>query len=321
MFSELLSSLSAMPVFHSLGYGIFAMVVVGMSWCLTGLVMGDAPKKNLDAGILQLFGAILSILLSIVILVATGGIGPVPRNVLLITCGTYALGTVLNAFMLVEMARAMQMGPNGIIWSIIQSAMVFPFIGGILFFHVQVTFVRTIGILLLLAALIAFGLCKDTTGKAKGNWRLHAFIGLILAGIQQNLTTAPSYFEAAKAVNSITRTIASSVGTLIGVLLYLAFRKKRGVLLEIRDAMRNHNLWKYIFALQFFSLFTSYLLFYPGINILADAGLGNIGYPMMVGSCIVAFTLTSALILKEKISRFQVMALVICILGLVSICL
>jgi multidrug transporter EmrE-like cation transporter len=321
MFQQLTNAIAAQPFFHTLHYGILSMVLVGSSWCLTGLVMGDAPKRNLDAGIVQLFGALLSLLLSLLILFATGGFPPVPTQVFLLTCGAIALGNILNVFMLTEMSRAMQIGPNGIVWSIIQSAMVFPYIGGILFFHVQVTILRTIGILLLLTSLVGFGLCKDTTGKARKGWRIHAFIGLALAAIQQNLTTAPSYFEAAKAVTSIMRTCSGIVGTLIGVILYLTFRKKTGAVAEIRAAVRNTVLWKYLAALQTFSIFTTYLLFFPGLNILADAGLGNISYPMMVGSCIIAFTLTSAIILKEKITSFQCMALLLCVAGLVCICL
>ena len=73
-------------------------------------------------------------------------------------------------------------------------------------------------------------------------------------------------------------------------------------------------------ALLFFNLLFAYTLFYPGMNAMADAGLGGMCYPMMVGSCIVTFTLSSVWILKEKLRPLQAAALGICISGLILLC-
>jgi hypothetical protein len=53
---------------------------------------------------------------------------------------------------------------------------------------------------------------------------------------------------------------------------------------------------------------------------MADAGLGGMCFPMMVGSCIVSFSLTAVFILKEKFTFFQLGAMAVCISGLVLIC-
>jgi multidrug transporter EmrE-like cation transporter len=50
-------------------------------------------------------------------------------------------------------------------------------------------------------------------------------------------------------------------------------------------------------------------------------GLGMLCYPMMVGSCIVSLTLTSIFILKEKAKPIQIIALVLCVSGLVCLAL
>ena len=62
-----------MEIFNTLGFGIVSMVIVGMSWCLVGLVMGDAPKKNVDTGLVQFWGAVVSTVASLVILFFTRG--------------------------------------------------------------------------------------------------------------------------------------------------------------------------------------------------------------------------------------------------------
>ena len=89
----------------------------------------------------------------------------------------------------------------------------------------------------------------------------------------------------------------------------------------LKKSVTSWHLWKYVFALQFFSLLFAYTLQFPGMDIMAKAGLGGMCYPAMVGSCIVSFTLSSVFILKEKVRKIQLAALVLCILGLVLICL
>ena len=315
MFSEFLNSVY---------FGITAMVIVGASWCLVGLVMGDAPKKNVDTSLVQFFGAAFSCLVSLVLWVAAIPTINCSLSVLLSVCGIYAVGTFLNFYMLQLMSAAMQLGPNGVIWSIIQSAFIFPFIGGIVFFDVKFTLLRGVGIFLLLAALFCFGRVKDNSVKgADGKWKRLAFICFGIVAIQQNLTTAPSYFEEAREIPSIVRTLASSFGILFAAVICNSVKIVRHP--EFKDVLKkgvfNWHLWKYVCALQFFSLLFAYTLQFPGMDIMAKAGLGGMCYPTMVGSCIVSFTLTSVFILKEKVRKIQMAALALCILGLILICL
>ena len=216
MFSEFLNSVY---------FGITAMVIVGASWCLVGLVMGDAPKKNVDTSLVQFFGAAFSCVVSLVLWVAAIPTINCSLSVLLSVCGIYAVGTFLNFYMLQLMSAAMQLGPNGVIWSIIQSAFIFPFIGGIVFFDVKFTLLRGVGIFLLLAALFCFGRVKDNSVKgADGKWKRLAFICFGIVAIQQNLTTAPSYFEEAREIPSIVRTLASSFGVLFAAVICNSFK-------------------------------------------------------------------------------------------------
>ena len=48
MIQEFFQSVGNMPFFNSVWFGIMAMVIVGSSWCLIGLVMGDAPKRGIE---------------------------------------------------------------------------------------------------------------------------------------------------------------------------------------------------------------------------------------------------------------------------------
>ena len=321
MFQVMLSYLNSIPFFSSIAFGIIAMVIVGSSWCLVGLVMGDAPKKGIEPSLVQMGGGIFSVCFSWMILVATSAYPTSSPKATFLTCLTYFVGSMLNFVMLQLMAKAMQLGPNGVIWSIIQSALVFPFIGGIVFFGVQFTWLRGAGILLLLAALVLFAFTKDNSKNNSGiKWKLLAFAGMVLAAIQQNLSTMPSYFEAARGVPSIVRSLSSAGGTLFMAIIWNCVQMDQERWQQIKRNVKNLTLWKYIAVLQLFSLIFAYTLLYPGMNVMADKGMGGMCYPMMVGSCIVSFTVSSVLLLKEKIRPIQIFALAVCISGLILIC-
>lgn len=326
MIQSLTELLNGIPFFSSVWFGVIAMLIVGGSFCLVGLVMGDAPKRGIDPSLVQLFGACFSILAGLVIMLIMNAVPVCSWKIWLPVCLTYATAGALNFMMLQVMSYAMQRGPNGIIWSIIQSALIFPFLGGVLFFGVLLTPFRAGGILTLLAALVLFGMAKDQKAGTKVNekkrgWRGAAFLCLAICAVQQNLMTAPSYFEEARAVTSIARSLATASGTFLGALVYNLLKMNAERLAQLRSNLGRWTLWRYIIALQFFGLGFSYTLFYPGMNVMADAGLGGICYPMMVGSCIVTFSLASVCLLKERMTLLQAIALTVCITGLVLICL
>ena len=41
-------------------WSIASLVLVGLGWTLTGAIMGDAPKKKIDPGVIQFLGAVCS---------------------------------------------------------------------------------------------------------------------------------------------------------------------------------------------------------------------------------------------------------------------
>ncbi len=310
---------NSIPFFGTVWFGIIAMVIVGSSWCLVGLVMGDAPKRGIEPSLVQLFGHGFSCTLSTIIMFSTASVPKGSLSVILTTCLVYAVCGSINFFMLQIMAYAMQRGPNGIIWSIIQSALIFPFIGGIIFFGVKLNLPRLGGIIALLAALVMFGFGKDNSND-KGGWKIPAFICLAFCAVQQNLQVAPSYFEEARVVNSIVRSLSVATGGFISAIIYNLVRMNPERKIQLKSNLRNMTLWKYVGALQFFGLIFAYTLMYPGMNSMADHGLGGMCYPMLVGSCIISFTLSSVLLLKEKVQPIQLAALIFCISGLVLIC-
>lgn len=322
MFSEIFALASSASFFNSLAFGIIALVLVGGSWCLVGLVMGDAPKRGVDTSIVQFFGGFVSVIVSIIVAWVTNSWETgIASKMALLACSSFILSGFMNFFMLQFMSKAMQTGPNGVIWSIIQSGCVSPFICSIVLFKVvEFTWLRGIGIICLLAALVLFVFTKNNESKGGNLWMLQAFICFAIVAVQQNLMVWPSYYESANSVSSIVRALCVAGGTLLASVVYNAVKMSEEQKQKIKQNLTNVMLWKYVLTLQFFNLIFAYTLFYPGMDVMAKLGRGGMCYPMMVGSCIVFFTIISVLLLKERIRLIQLAAIAACITGLVLIC-
>lgn len=321
MFLEIFSSVIANGFFGSLAFGITALVLVGGSWCLVGLVMSDAPKRGVDTSLVQFFGSFTSVIISLIIgLYTSSFFVNIPLKIFLLTCCSYFVAGFMNFHMLQTMSKAMQKGPNGVIWAIIQAGCVSPFICGMLFFNVEFTILRVLGIVFVVLALILFVFTKDNTNKGGSLWLIQAFICFGIVSIQQNLMVIPSYYEECKQISSVIRAMCVAGGTLIGAITLNLFKNSPEQKKKIVSNLKNSMLWKYVFLLQFFSLIFAYTLHYPGMDVMANHGRGGMSYPLMVGSCIVFFTILSIALLKERIKLIQIAALAACIAGLSLIC-
>ena len=198
-------------------FGITALVFVGLSWTLTGIVMSEAPKKGLRPAMVLLLSGIISTPISPTILLFTG-IGDCSLRGFFIASVIYFMATGINFMMLQLMSYAMQRGPNGVIWSIIQSALIFPFLIGILFFGSKFSLSRGIGVVLLLIALGFLAASKNNTTQRK-NWKLPTFVAFVSAGLVITLKTIPSYYPDMQQINSVARAFVSHLGAMSTALI------------------------------------------------------------------------------------------------------
>jgi drug/metabolite transporter (DMT)-like permease len=233
----------------------------------------------------------------------------------------YLVSGFTNCIGMSLMSDAMQKGPNGIVWTIIQSAMIYPFAIGIIFFDVHGSLIRYCGMAVILTALLLFGLGKDNkvSTATSGNWKLPAFLGWLVIGIQQNMHVLPSYFEAGRAIPPAARAIFTSLGAIVCALLMMCFIRQQRA--PVQESFANKYFWIFVFGLQSVGLTVTYLLQFPGIDIMAKHGLGNASYPVMVSSCLIAFFMYSTIFLREKVRPISIAALLCCLAGIVMICL
>ena len=297
--------------------GIISLVVVGMSWSLTGVVMGAAPKKKIDPASVQLTGTAISIICCTLLLCFYKG--PQAAPAVLFWCGlSYFLSGMLNCIMLIIMSRAMQNGPNGIIWAIIQSAMIFPFLTGIMFFGVKANLLRISGMILMLVSLLLSGLSRPNRSTGTGRWKMAAFTAFILTGFIHNLSNIPSYFESVQQITPVFRTLTAASGAFVTAFSLLVFQKKTELYIE---NAKSKWLWIFSVGLQFFGLIFAICLLYPGMDQMAKCGAGSLSYPLLVSSCLIGFFLYSLFILREKNTLLQYISMCCCLAGIILICL
>lgn len=309
-------------------FGITALLVVGASWCLVGIVMGRAPKEGIDNRLIQLSTGMVAVLAAIII--ATFFLPPpaCPRRILALTLLDYAVSGMLNYWGMVLMGEGMQRGPNGAVWGVMQSAFVAPFAVGVIFFGVAFTLPRAIGLVAVVCGLAFFAVSKGGSpvagaGRGRLSWKFFAFMSFTTICFQQSLSTLPSYFEECRVVSPVLRSLAGAGGSLCmaATNIFAAEIRDGRNPLRLFSGWRKPRFWVYVLSMQFFSLIFAYTLLYPGMDRLAELGMGALSYPLMVGSCIFSFSLYAVLALREKITKAQILALVFCFIGLVCFCL
>ena len=299
-------------------FGILTLILVAQTWIIFGIVMGQAPKKNVDSAsliaIVSGFSAIVSCIIGLI-----KGVN-VPYTHFFQCFAIMATGGFVNAFQLTCMSKAMQQGPNGIIWSITQSGFIIPFIVGIVFFNSEAGIIRYTGFVLTIFSLFLIGLTQKSEKKAHAKWRLLAFLAFAATGISQALNNMPSYFSQYNEISSVWRTFFCLFGMTTGALISPftdGTYKKFGT--TLKENFLKKQTWLYCLYLILFDLIGNYFLLYPGMDSLAKAGAGSISYPVMVGACIIGFEIYSILILKEKRTKIQFVALLLCLLGVASL--
>lgn len=299
---------------------LLLLILVGVIWTITGIVMGGAARRGISNEFMQCLSYALGTVACIALLPLYPGI-KVKGKLAFFALGMYFLVGVLNFFLNLAMATAMKRGPNSMVWAIIQAGMLIPFIVGICLHDVHAGPLRLLGMFFMLVALALISMDKDSSGGASGKlWLLLSFMGFLIAGVQQSVATEPSYYpEIRTGIPIIHRCLALCSGNLVATLPFLLRQLSKGNFSLLRVEFEGKWLWLYAIALQASILIEKLFLSFRAMDIMAKLGSGAISYPVMVISCIAAFTLYSIIILHEKVTWRSTTGLVLCTLGIVML--
>lgn len=216
------------------------------------------------------------------------------------------LAGLFNAVYQQLMLVSMQSGHNAIAWTIAQSAMVIPFLAGIIVWHDMPSLWRIGGVACLLAMIVVLGI--ENMGKASANgterWLPLVLLTFLSVGLGQTFFSMPSRWAGWTDSAHLRLPISFSAAMVVNLGALLVSRVKP-----------DRQVTSYALLYAALALAAQKLLF-ACMDMLAHVGLLGIAYPLAAGVCILAFALYSAFILKEKFKRTEMLAMAIGMLGL-----
>lgn len=264
---------------------LIILIFVGMIWTTTGVVMGGTARYGVHVASMQFISYFLGVAVCLVLL----PLYPAPAvsgKLAWYAFGMYFVVGILNYFLNITMAAAMKCGPNSLVWAILQTGMIVPFIIGICFHNEQAGFIRLSGMTAMLAALALISLDKnkgnhDEGGSAKGkSWLFIAFAAFLIAGVQQTVNTEPSYNpEIRTGIPIIYRCLALIGGNWVASLPYLLKTTFKGGVKVLREEFNGKWLWIFALALQASLLIEKLFLSFKAMDMMAKLGRGGVSYP------------------------------------------
>lgn len=288
-------------------YGIALLLLTGLCWVGIAVVISHAARRRLDINFIQ-FAA------SAIIALAAGGVmmfqTPAEQKIMLMI-PVFAAGSC-NYIMIKLMRKSMLTGSNSAVWGITQSALICPFLMGMLFFGVTPTLSRLTGIILILLGILFFSRAKPIRGRQTSwSWLFPALGAFTASGMAQCLANLPSYWTEFPMTSEL-RACLVQLGTIGMFVVSIPFERQR---------FQFTGTWRAILLLSSVQILSLFFFFYRGLNIVADHGGGSIGYPVAQGTCIALFQIYSVCVLKEQFKAITLAALVSLLLGIIIISL
>lgn len=293
--------------------GLTWVFISGLLWMLIGIVVSRITRLKLDfLAVAAVFGPVILITAWLVFPdYAILRAGDVPSvgilSLIMIISGMFSpLG-------MLSLQKGMRMGNHGVVWTIAQSAMLIPFLFGVLIMREAVSVSQIAGMTAILFAFFFFGRDKadtKTTGvNQSGVWFWMALLAFVLIGMQQTLATIPSHWVDWQDTANLRRPLLAT-GACLGYISLAVFKRR----------IPNRKEVFYGFLYASISLPSFYTIF-QGMDQLKPHGMVSLVYPIAVGTCITGFVLYSLFVLREKTSLAGISGLIFAGTGLVLISL
>lgn len=279
--------------------GICLLILTGICWVGIAIVVSDAAKKRRDIDFILFASSSVIAVTAIGMVVFDPPLAGPPVWKLLICISVFLAG-MGNYLMLKWLRRAMVLGNCGAVWGITQSALICPFLMGLLLFGVKPTLCRISGVLLILTGIILFSRTKPNRKRKARGWLLPAFGAFTASGLAQCFANLPSYWTEIRMSNEL-RACLVQAGTVCLFLATAPFRRKKS------DPA---GTWKSVALLSLVQILSLFFFFYRGLDLVAEHGCGAIGYPVAQGSSIAGVLLYSRFFLKTPCTLNSVLALI-----------
>ena len=298
----------------SLG-GFLLVITAGICWIGVGMVVSKCSARGWDFNLVQglnYIGATLVCSLLLAGSVSWSELGSVFGLGFLMSF----LAGITNFYSFLFTSKAMERGPNGLVWGIMQSGMIGSFLMGVVIFGEKAAPVRFLGLFLILSGILVMGVSRDSRSSVRGkNWVLPTLAAFLLVMVTQSVNSLPSYLQKESGFDSLVRTLGLYFGGMIGFM----FTTLPGMIRKRNYGVRGE--WIAAIILMVLNVSASLFFFYRGLDLLAKSGCASLGYPVSIGVCVIGFSVYSLLILKEKFARLSLAGLGAVCLGIIIISL
>jgi len=273
----------------------------GLCTALCGVVFSRAAKDEIDGAAVLLVSSFLAAAAGLACFPDYGNLGKVS---IWLVAAVFVAG-LLCAGGLLLVTMAMREGHHGLAWTVSQSCLLWPPLVCAAWFGETLGLAGATGLLAMLGGIACVGLGKGV-GEPPTNrfWLLQALAAFVLFGVQQTLLTLPSRVEALRDVCHLRVPVLQTACALVYASVWLARGRP-----SLRRALPLGMALGGCVVANFWLLFL-------GLDGLGVLGLAGIGYPVMVGSCVVLFGLYSAVVLRERLAPLQALGTTTIIFGL-----
>ena len=217
------------------------------------------------------------------------------------------LSGVVSGLGMLLMTRSMALGHGGVSWAISQSALVVPFLAGVLLWGDRASAGGWAGLVLVLAMIAVLGrrpgegdVGRQTASAAprRGPWIASVAGAFAALGVSQALSSIPSRWDGWTDAAGL-RVALSAAGFLVVLLVLLAFTKDR----------RPGRLVPLLALAHGVVGFLGQAALFASLDRLAPHGLTAAAFPVSIGTTIVSFSLYSALVLRERFRPLDIASL------------
>lgn len=291
---------------------VLIILAVGSLWAAVGVVVSRVAKRGEDFLSFMSFTSLLTAATAWIaipqhhLLFAKRDVEWMQSSLLMVLAGLF------SAIGMTVMHHGMRSGHHGATWTIGQSALVCPFVVGILVWRDDLQLTSLCGVLAVLCAIILFGMSANRSSECNshsgGRWLSVALLALALLGVQQTLTAIPSWanWQDTARVRIPMLLTGSVIGYNTTRLIFqrtLRLRKwGEGILLCV-------------------VVLVSQLLLFRALDMFASLSRAALVYPIAVGTCTTVFAMYSVFFLKEKATASQILGMAIGCLGVVLVSL
>lgn len=286
------------------GTGFLFTFLTGVMWTGVGICFSAVARRGIDFISFMLVYALFMSAMAWAIFPDYANIDQVSVRDWLLLAGTMLPYGFLGMMGFWAVRTAMRSGHNGVVWALAQSAMLFPFLFGIVAFGERYGYVAWIGFILLATGILMLALLRKSESHNYNNrWIAMAFLAFVLIGVSQIFSMLPNRFELSPVAQTLRVPLMIAPGLLWAV----------PVLCRRRPVERRILLFAAAYAVLVIS---GQFSVFRALDAMSRAGSVALVYPLAIGVSIILFFLYSRVVVKEKASVPMVAAVIALVSGI-----